>query len=254
MSLHVHRYGEGRPVLALHGIKGHGARWRCLAEEHLAGWRVVAPDLRGHGRSTYDAPWHVERHVADLLALLDAEGVDRADVVGHSYGGMIAVHLARVAPTRVGRLVLLDPAIGLDPARMRERAHESLATASYADPGEALAARAVGWPDAPAQAVDDEVAEHLERGPDGRWRWRFEPAAVVTAFSEMARPAVAPPPGVPTHLVIAVRAGLVRPEFVAACREALDGAFTVTEIDAGHMLFIDRPAQVGPLVRDLLSR
>lgn len=96
--------------------------------------------------------------------------------------------------------------------------------------------------------MDDEVAEHLEPGADGRLRWRFEPAAVVTAYSEMARPHLTPPPGLPTHLVIAAKADLVRPEFVADCRAALGPALAITEIDAGHMLYTDRLEETGTLL------
>ncbi|GAA2574747.1 alpha/beta fold hydrolase [Actinomadura fulvescens] len=255
-GIHVDRYGDpaGPPVLALHGINGHGARWRRLAEHHLADRHVLAPDLRGHGRSTHDAPWHVDRHVADLLAVLDTEGVARTDIVGHSYGGMIAVHLSHAAPERVRRLVLLDPATGLDPARARLRARETCVQPSFASPADAHAARVKSWPESYPGAVDDEVADHLQQGEDGRWRWRFEPAAVVTAFSEMARPPLPPPPGLPTHLVIATRAAMVHPAYVTACREALGGALTVTEIDAGHMLYLDRPEETAGLIRAHLGR
>lgn len=249
-ALHVHRYGDpaGSPLVLLHGVSGHGARWRRTAERYLADRRVLAPDLRGHGRSPYEPPWTAERHVADVLAVLDAEGVEQADLVGHSFGGLIAVHLARTASRRVRRLVLLDPAIGLDPPYAAAEACSYLAQPSFADLAEARADRAARWPDAPDEAVDDEVAEHLEPGADGRLRWRFEPAAVVTAYSEMARPHLTPPPGLPTHLVIAAKADLVRPEFVADCRAALGPALAITEIDAGHMLYTDRLEETGTLL------
>src|SRR5690606_20844452 len=111
-ALHVHRYGDpaGSPLVLLHGVSGHGARWRRAAERYLADRRVLGPGLRGHGRSPYEPPWTAERHVADVLAVLGAEGVEQADRVGHSFGGLIAVHLARTASRRVRRLVLLDPA------------------------------------------------------------------------------------------------------------------------------------------------
>ncbi|MFG1999414.1 alpha/beta fold hydrolase [Spirillospora sp. NPDC048911] len=252
-GIHAASFGEGPPVLALHGINGHGGRWRKLAEHHLSDHRVLAPDLRGHGRSTYDAPWHVGRHVADLLALLDAEDISRTDVVGHSYGGMIAVYLARTAPERVRRLVLLDPAVGLDPAHARVRAHEPFAKPSFATPDEALTARMKDWPNAYPGAAEEEVTDHLQQDEDGRWRFRFEPAAVVTAFSEMARPPLPPPPGVPTHLVIATRADIVQPAFVVTCRETLGDDLTITEMDAGHMLYLDRFDETGALIRTWLT-
>jgi lipase len=108
----VHRFGavDGAPLLALHGVTGHGIRFQRLAEEGLPERRVIAPDLRGHGRSTWEPPWNAERLVTDLVELLDAEGLERTDVMGHSYGGLLATLLIARAPDRVGRAVLLDPA------------------------------------------------------------------------------------------------------------------------------------------------
>jgi lipase len=254
-ALHVHRFGDpaGAPVVLLHGVTGHGARWRRTAETHLADRAVLAPDLRGHGRSTHEPPWTVERHVADVLGMMDAEGVEQADLVGHSYGGMIGVHLARTAPRRVRRLLLLDPAIGLDPAKAAEEARGYMTPVSFADLAEARAYRAARWSQTPAEAVDEECAEHLEHGPDGRLRWRFEPASVVTAYSEMTRPHLAPPADLPTHLVIATEADLVRPEFVVDLRAALGPALVISEIEAGHMLYLDREAETGTLIAAWLS-
>ena len=254
-ALHVHRYGDpaGPPVIVLHGVTGHGARWRRTAERYLADRLVLAPDLRGHGRSPYEPPWTVERHVADVLAVMDAEGLERADLVGHSFGGMIALHLARTAPRRVRRLVLLDPAIGLSPTDAAREARESMVPVSFGDAAEARAFRADRWPEAPDEAVDDEVAEHLEQGPDGRLRWRCEPAAIVTAYSEMARPHLTPLAETPTHLVIAARADFVRPEFVVDCRTTLGPALVITEIDGGHMLYTDREVETGTLLGTWLA-
>src|SRR5215210_4421723 len=117
-ALHVHAWGPaaGRPVLIVHGVTNTGARYRRLAQE-LDGARVLAPDLRGHGLSTWDPPWGVEQHVDDLVATLDAEGVERAVVAGHSFGGLIGMALAAARPERVEALALVDPAVALEPVR-----------------------------------------------------------------------------------------------------------------------------------------
>ena len=61
-GLHAHMFGpeNGPPLLLLHGVTGTGTRFRRFAEEELPGVRVIAPDLRGHGDSTWDPPWHVD--------------------------------------------------------------------------------------------------------------------------------------------------------------------------------------------------
>lgn len=248
-QLHVHPFGSasGVPVLALHGITGHGARWRPLADA-VPELRWIGVDLRGHGRSPWSPPWGIEQHVNDVLAVLDRLGIDDATVVGHSFGGAIAVHLARVAPERVERLVLLDPAIGLNPDDLLESAEEARADESFPDVAAARKDCAERWEGIADEIVDAEVAAHLAHLGD-RWEWRFCRSAVVTAWAEMARPALPPPAGTPTLILPAGRADVVAPVFLDRCRAELGPALAVVEVDAGHMLFLERTAEVAAHVR-----
>lgn len=253
VTLHVHDLGpcDGLPVLTLHGICGHGARWASMAAA-LPGVRLLAVDVRGHGQSAWAPPWGLEQHVADALEVLDARGLDRVAVLGHSFGAAIALHLARAAPERVERLLLLDPALGLDPQQALRGAEDGRPDETFPDQVAARAAQAERWAGVDAALVDAEVNAHLV--PDGaRWRFRYSRAAVVAAWGEMARPAVVPPTGMPTLLLPAGRVDLVRPEWMRRCRDALGDALTVVEIDAGHMLQFERPAEVAALVREFLE-
>src|SRR5438094_4954522 len=92
MELHLHEWGDpsAPAVVCLHGVTGHGRRFRRLAEERLAErFRVLAPDLRGHGRSDWEPPWTLRANLADVLETVGAAGVDRAGRLGHSYGGRL---------------------------------------------------------------------------------------------------------------------------------------------------------------------
>ena len=90
MRLHLHEWGsaDAPPVICLHGVTSHGERFAHLAER-LSGYRVLAPDFRGHGRSTWEPPWRLETHVDDILETADAVGVGSASWVGHSFGGRV---------------------------------------------------------------------------------------------------------------------------------------------------------------------
>ena len=251
-ELHVRAYGpvDGPPVLALHGVTGHSARWKVLADR-LPRLRILAMDLRGHGRSTWHPPWGIEQHVADALAVLDAAGLPRVAVLGHSYGAAIALHLAHAAPERVERLALLDPALGLDPRDMLLAAEDSRLDETFRDLTAARAHRAIRWAGIADELVEAELAEHLVEDGD-RLRYRYCQSAVVAAWSEMARPPVLPPAGVPTLLVPAMQAEFVKPRWVKACRAALGDALTVAEVDAGHMVFLELPDEVAGLLRTFL--
>jgi pimeloyl-ACP methyl ester carboxylesterase len=94
--LFVSTFGRGqRTILCLHGIEAHGLRFFGLARL-LPEATIVAPDLRGHGNSPKEGPWTIDQHMRDLLPLLESLG-PQTFVLGHSYGGLIAL----VAPAAV---------------------------------------------------------------------------------------------------------------------------------------------------------
>jgi pimeloyl-ACP methyl ester carboxylesterase len=109
--LAVHRLAEGAGpvVLAVHGITANGLAWGALARRLDGVATVWAPDLRGRAASRDVAgPYGVGQHADDLVAVLDAVGVERAVVVGHSMGAFVTAVLAARHPERVVSAVLVD--------------------------------------------------------------------------------------------------------------------------------------------------
>ncbi|WP_345802943.1 alpha/beta hydrolase [Microbacterium sp. AZCO] len=101
-------------VLVVHGVTASHLAWPFVVER-LPGVRVIAPDLRGRGRSNGLAgPAGMAAHAADLAAVLDALDIPRLVVVGHSMGAFVAVVFAHLHPERVARLVLVDGGLPLD--------------------------------------------------------------------------------------------------------------------------------------------
>jgi pimeloyl-ACP methyl ester carboxylesterase len=100
--------GSSEPVLAIHGISSSRKLWTWLRAE-APDLTLVAPDLRGRGDSVDVAgPSSVPQHADDMIAVLDALGLDAVHVCGMSMGGFIAVELAHRFPTRVKSLILVD--------------------------------------------------------------------------------------------------------------------------------------------------
>jgi lipase len=256
MLLQLHEWGDraAPPVVALHGIGGFGRRFRKLAEERLASrFRVLAPDLRGHGFSSWEPPWTISTHVADVLETIEAAGVQSAAFVGHSYGGRLILELAGAEPVRVERAVLLDPAVQLLPHVGFDFAERERADGAYASPQDAIEDRRSYDHRTPVSFIEEDVREHLAEGPDGRFRYRYCRSAVVTGYGELCTPP--PPPEtlrVPTLLVYADEFGLVRQEQIAAYAATLGDLLEVLNVAGGHYVFWDAYEQTADAVESFL--
>ena len=110
-DLHVEVRGEGEPLLLLHGFTGSGTDWVHVFDlDALARqFRLIVPDLRGHGRSNNPAPRFTHRQCAsDVAELLDQLGLERVRAIGMSLGGNTLLHLATREPSRVSSMVLVS--------------------------------------------------------------------------------------------------------------------------------------------------
>jgi lipase len=167
---------------------------------------VLAVDLRGHGGSGWEPPWDLGTHAADLVETVDGLGIAQPDWVGHSIGGRLIAEVAAVAPDRVGRAVLLDPAMRVDPAAAMARVELLRADMSFATAEEAVDTRLADPTlfTTPRFMVADEAPFHLAQGEDGRYRWRFAPGMAIVAWSEMTREPPPWPSG-PTLVVVGAR-------------------------------------------------
>jgi lipase len=255
--LHVHRYGPAEPtqILAVHGLTGHGQRWQTLATRHLAGVSIAAPDLLGHGRSSWAAPWTLDANVAALAGLLGADADGPVVVVGHSFGGAVALNLAAERPDLVASLVLLDPAVGLDGEWMRDIANDMFASPDYTDRAEARSEKANGsWADVEPDELDRELDEHLIDQPGGRVGWRISIPAMLSYWSELARPIRLPGNEIPATLVRAMRTDppYITDELLAGLGERRD--FALLDFDCDHMVPQARPADTAAVIRKQLER
>lgn len=104
---HVIDTGSGPPLLCLHGWGASTDLFAPLIRDFSASRRLLVPDLPGFGETPEPPePWDRDAYVGWILDLLDRLGIERADVVGHSFGGSLAIKLAAAHPLRVGKVVL----------------------------------------------------------------------------------------------------------------------------------------------------
>jgi lipase len=232
----------------VHGVLAHGRRFAPLAAAGLAErFRVVAPDLRGHGASTWEPPWSLEQHVEDLL---DSAPAGPALWVGHSFGGRLVLELAAAHPERVERAVLLDPALWVPPPIALEEADAIRAEQTFASVEEAVAARVASGLDLTVHpsVLAEDFRVSLEPAADGRLRFRYGRSSVVAAYGELARTPPLAELGVPVRIVRATGSRVCPVELVDALREHWGASVELVEVPGGHNLMWDAPRETAAAI------
>jgi len=251
VSLHHEIEGpDGAPALLLGGSLGTTLRmWdgqRALAEQ----LRVVRFDHRGHGASPVPPPpYEIADLGRDVLALMDALGIERAAYCGLSIGGMVGMWLAANAPERIERLVLICTSAHMPPASAwRERAEAVLTGGSTEPIADAVVAR---WLTPGFAARHPEVRAHLRAmlvasDPAGY-------AACCGAIERMDLRAELPRIGAPT-LVISASDDLAAPvEHQRVIAAAIRGARHEIVSPAAHIAAVEQPDAVDRLIGEHLS-
>jgi pimeloyl-ACP methyl ester carboxylesterase len=249
-------------VVLVHGNGAHAHWWAPVVPALVPGWRVVAPDLRGHGESGWpDVPaYRIADFDADLAAVIDAQApAGPIALVGHSMGGRIALWYVARHGDRVAALAMLDarldPIVPEEAVRYRGKAAGVRQGRSYPSREAALAAfRYVpDEPDVPP-AVTAVLAEHaiVERRP-GDWTFRFDRGVLDTrgdAAGDLRR--LLPDVGCPT-LVANGRGSWV---LDAAARDRIVGALPQGEgcdFPGGHHFVVSHAGAVGEALRRFLD-
>jgi pimeloyl-ACP methyl ester carboxylesterase len=258
--------GSGEPVLMLHGGPGMGAAYLAsLPEELGAGYRSVIFQQRGLAPSTTDGPFDIATALADIVAVLDHLDIERAYLVGHSWGGHLAMHAATRLADRLRGVLCLDPlgAVGdggaaafeaeifaRTPEHVREEAQalDERAMRGEGTEGDALESLRLVWPayfgdPANATPMPDDLQLSVAAYA-GLWE------ALLGAMPSLA--AALPDVGVPVGFV----AGGASPMPVSVCTDAaalIPGAWVEVVAGAGHMLWMERPGCVRPAFERLVG-
>lgn len=250
--------GEGTPVLLLHGGPGMGGEYLDpVAAELLGGpFRVASFQQRGLAPSTLAGPFTIAQALADVEAVLDALGWERTVVVGHSWGGHLALHAAVALPERLARVLAVDPlgavgdggAAAFDaelrrrvPAERRARADEltALDVAGAATAEEQLELLDILWPSYFADPAAAAPCPPMRIGVEASAGLWSDLVARLPAL-EASLPEVAVPVG------ILAGAGSPMPPDAAATQTArrIPGAWAALEPGAGHFPWVERPGCV----------
>jgi len=264
LTFHVVDEGprDGRPVLLLHGFPDSSWMWReQIPALTGAGYRVIAPDLRGFGQS--DKPQEVEAYrmetlVRDVAGILGELGVKETNVVGHDWGAALSWSIAAYLPGTVTRLVVL--AVGHPKAFFRALTRTSQGARSWY----MLFFQIPRFSEAVISRNDFAAFRRLMRGVPDLDRYVEElsrPGALTTAlnwYRANAKPWQRPQQDIPN--VTAPTLGMWgSSDFALTERqmmdsgEFVDGPFRYERLEAGHWMMLQRPDEVNELLLEFLG-
>ncbi|MDW8846131.1 esterase [Erwinia sp. MMLR14_017] len=236
------------PVVLIHGLFGSldnlAVLARALRDEHP----LVQLDLRNHGLSGRDSEMTYQAMAEDVLETLDAEGIDRFIVIGHSMGGKVAMLLTALAPERVEKLVVIDMA----PVAYPDRHHDAIFAALMAVTAANLTSRS----DAAAlmrETIEEGVIQFLLKSFH-QGEWRFNLPVLWKNYDRIIGWQPLPPW---SHPALFIR-GELSPYLADAHREALLAQFPDARAHvvagAGHWVHAEKPDAVLRAIRRFLAR
>lgn len=250
------------PIVLVHGSRLHAHVWNHFARRFSDRYHIIALDQRGHGESAWGPPdgYQMENFYQDLRAVVEARGLSRFTLIGHSLGGRVSMVYAHRHPETLERLVLVDitPGRPTTAAAAAEEASEDARTA----PGQfdsvevALAHLKRLMPRAPAALVEESVRQGMRRTEEGRYTWKYDPAFLSGRRSRSNAidlwSAIKTIP-TPTLLQYGAESNVVSRELAERMGETMQRC-TVERVEgAGHGLFTDQPEVFASSVERFLA-
>lgn len=245
--------GEGTPLIVVHGLLGSADNWRSHVKLWQERRRVVAVDLRNHGRSPHSEGMSYGAMAADLLDVMDRLEIKKAHLLGHSMGGKVVISLARMAPQRVASLIVADIA-----PQAYGHGHDAvfagLRNLQRGKPDNRREADALLAEHVEERAVRLFLATNLERDADGGLKLRVGLDQIEAGYEEIMQAPAGE--GSFTGPVLVLRGGrshYVPDTALPSLREVLPKAEIETLEQAGHWLHAEQPEAFQTAVNDFLD-
>jgi len=264
LKLHAEQQGaDNAPVsvLCLHGLTRNSSDFEFLAPHLSSRYRVITADQRGRGKSAWDpdsARYHPGTYVADMFVLLDRLAIERVVLIGTSMGGLMAMIMGAMRPSRIQGMVLNDigpevPATGLQ--RLRTTLGERNAPATWPEASEqAKRMNSIAFPDYGAADWDAFARRTYAEDSSGRPVRAFDPA--ILKGLENTDPTAVPPdlwslwPQLKSLPILAIRGALsdiISVEILASMAARHPNLQTVTVPNRGHAPMLDEPIAVAAI-------
>jgi len=253
--------GEGEPLIVLHGLFGSLDNLGGIARRLEDGWQIHALDLRNHGNSPHTEDMSYPAMADDVVAYMDAQGLEKASILGHSMGGKVAMQVALAHPERVRSVIAADIA----PVGYAPRHDEILEGLNNLDLSIVASRRDADWQLAEyveTPGVRQFLLKNLERIPDDeqsdgqqRFRWRLNLPVIDACYANIA---AAPEGDGPFEGPVLFIKGGDSPYIQKKHEQTIRSLFPAAELrvitGTGHWLHAEKPDTFAALCRRFLSQ
>lgn len=242
LKLHCHEFGQGDPLIILHGLFGSSGNWRSIARQLSKAHRVFTVGLRNHGESPHADSMRYEEMADDVAALMDTNGVNKAVLLGHSLGGKVAMTFALERPGRTQALIPVD----ISPVAYGHRL-EGLIQALQDLPLNTLASRREADDHLKSRIGDPVLRGFLLQNlimRNGQFHWRLHLTGIQSNMDDLLGF-----PEFPTQVrylgpACFIRGGeshYLRSEHIPLIKARFPQAQVTTLAEAGHWPHVERP-------------
>ncbi len=251
MKLNYRKMGSGRPLIILHGVFGSSDNWQTLGRYFSEWAQVFLVDLRDHGRSPHSDSLELDAMAEDIEELMEDEGLERADLIGHSLGGKVAMRFAQLHPERIAHLIVVDMA-----PKEYEMRHGTILEALKSVDLE----RIQGRKDAdqqlaehiPEEGVRQFLLKNLHRKGQDEWEWKMNLPLIERDLPKINQ---APPEmsvEVPTLFIRGGNSDYIEDEDLPLIKRYFPNAELKTVDGSGHWVHAEAPKAFYQLIEDTL--
>lgn len=251
MKLHHTKQGQGPHLIIMHGVFGMSDNWSSLGRQWSEDYTVHLLDMRNHGRSPHSANFSYELMADDLLEYLDEHNIEKANIIGHSMGGKVAMLFAVLNPSRVAKMVVADIAPKAYKPHHQEvlEALHGLDLANISGRGEAQKQFSAKLDEGTRQFL----LKSLYWQEKDQLAWRFNLSAISQAITKVGD--ALPPNAYFDGDVLFIRGGAsnyILDEDINEINSHFPEATLATIAEAGHWLHAQKPKEFYKLVNDFL--
>ncbi|MDZ7737759.1 MAG: alpha/beta fold hydrolase [Bacteroidales bacterium] len=263
MDLYYREYGEGYPLIILHGLYGSSDNWISIAGELSDSYRVILPDLRNHGRSAHDPVHSYEAMSKDLYELATRLDTGKFILAGHSMGGKAAAYFARQWPEMLAGLVVID----ISP--FKEHPEQSISGSVHelilkkmteTNPSEIKnrkEADRLFREVSPSVKVRNFLLKNLHRNNKGVFEWRLNPEYLYDQLDNIydgldipGTDETEPISGFPVFFLRAMESGYIREDDYKPIQRLFPAAEIIEVPGTSHWIHAEKPELIIKLIKE----